>query len=248
MAPDFMKPKRAKSDRTKPKFSTVSLQELPMEGMSYDKTHQGRAIDKLVNSVHTVISQNKQVSPSRAKAGPIIGYSSSLMPIKDTQEDDSPRLPTNFEQIDSFYGESFADDDDREMLVSLTNHMSQKDKRGKEKSIRIKGRIKKEKKKTSKKLQRCLWALVYPTLLHNCVSVKVEARKKVLERGITKKIQEQKDFTVEFIKTHCFASLESLYSEKKSLTIINEDEDKEISNKDLNKRLSTITVSIFWVK
>ena len=59
-----------------------------------------------------------------------------------------------------------------------------------------------------------------------------------------RKSQEVKDAIIEFVKEYCLTPLKDIYYEKKSLQIVNEDGEKKISTKELNKRFPLLIVSL----
>jgi len=102
----------------------------------------------------------------------------------------------------------------------------------------------KDLKKLKLEIKPLLWALLYSFLLENEIDKKVGIKKKVLEQGISKKIQIYNDIVVEFIKNACQTSLKSLYQEKTSLIIVKENlnESSVLKDKDIKKRFSLIIV------
>lgn len=114
-------------------------------------------------------------------------------------------------------------------------------KHNKEKEpVKLKPNLKKHPKL---KLMPLLWAMTYHFLLGKDMEDKVEKKRKAFEQGIQKQVQEHMSTIEEFIKKTCQNSLKSLYGEKSSLVLVEENRDKDkIKDKDLRKRLEIITV------
>lgn len=105
----------------------------------------------------------------------------------------------------------------------------------------------KQKLQKKGKLHKILWAITFPTLLSNCVKKKNSNTQRKGAEDFSKLFKEH--FVIELIMQHCSEPLMSLYHEKRPLALIKEEEDeKKLSRKLLEKHFLIITVLIYLVK